>query len=92
MTRPLILDLLPATPGSRITSVWTADPNGRGAHHHAYAWLGPDGAWHVTADVTIDPADITEFTAHTGDITTTYTEGADTNEWTAIIKRDEARR
>ena len=35
----------------------------------------------------MNPHYITEFTIHAGPDTTTYTEGADTNEWTAIIRR-----
>ena len=88
--RPLILDLLPSTHGAVIHTVtcW----NRRTPRRYLAAWLGADGTWYASngdghGTTVLDPADITEFTVHTGDTTTTYTEGADTNEWTAIIRR-----
>ena len=84
--RPLILDLLPATHGARITAVSYFD--GTRPAYTEGAWFGSDGAWH-TNTTTIDPGQIIEFTVHNSPDTTTYTEGADTNEWTAIIRREQ---
>ena len=87
MTRPLILDLLPSTPGARITAVSYFD--GPRPAYTEGAWLGSDSDWH-TNTTTIDPDQIIEFTIHAGaGDATTYTEGADTNEWTAIIRREQ---
>lgn len=90
MTRPLILDLLPATHGAAIHTVtcW-----GQGSpRRYLAARLGADGCWRASngdsPDPTLDPADIIEFTVHAGPDTTTYTEGADANEWTTIIRRE----
>ena len=88
-TRPLILDLLPSTPRKVIHTVTCWDR--RNPRYYLAAWLSADGVWHASNGdghvAVLDPADITEFTIHTGGDTTTYTEGADTNEWTAIIRR-----
>ena len=86
-TRPLILDLLPATHGARITAVSYFD--GTRSAYTEGAWFGSDGAWHTDA-TTIDPGQIIEFTVHAGPDTTTYTEGFDTNEWTATIRRGQS--
>ena len=91
MTRPLILDLLPSTPGKVIHTVTCWDR--RNPRYYHAAWLGADGVWHASngdgqGPTVLDPADITEFTVHAGaGDATTYTEGADTNEWTATIRR-----
>ena len=84
--RPLVLDLLPSTHGARITDVSYCGP--RPAYTEG-AWLGSDGRWHTDA-TTIDPGQIIESTVHAGPDTTTYTEGFDTNEWTATIRRGQS--
>ena len=93
MTRPLILDLLPSTPGKVIHTV-TCWQEARPVYYRV-AWLRVDGRWSASnrdghGITLLDPADITEFTVHAGTDTTTYTEGADTNEWTAIIRREQS--
>ena len=90
--RPLVLDLLPAKPGAVVHSVTCWDR--RNPRSYLAAWLGADGRWHASngdgqGPTVLDPADITEFTIHAGPDATTYTEGADTNEWTAIIRREQ---
>ena len=92
MIRPLILDLLPSTHGEVIYAVTCWD--GNNPYSYRAARPGEDGIWRVyngngQGTGPVDPADITEFTVHAGPDTTTYTEGADTNEWTAIIRREQ---
>ena len=88
MIRPLILDLLPDTPGATITDVtyWGTG----GAEWFTSATLSDDGEWSTPwrgGHRPMNPHYITEFTVHNSPDTTTYTEGADTNEWTATIRR-----
>lgn len=86
--RPLILDLLPDTPGATITDVtyWgTGD-----AERFKSATLNDDGVWSTmqhNGPRELNCHYITKFTVQRGDEVTTWAEGKSLNLWTRTVHR-----